>query len=122
MRNDSQRRLVQSMLDLADVRIGGDRPFDIEVNDPRLYSAVLGGGTLGLGEAYMNGWWDSPDVESFIAWGIRIEHREGSVRSPLFLQLSPASRPSRIISALSSFPRLSHAHLDRTTWKVLFPC
>ena len=60
MKNDTQRMLIQSMLDIAGVQIDGDRPFDIQVNDPRLYSAVLGGGTLGLGEAYMDGWWDCP--------------------------------------------------------------
>ncbi len=65
MKNDSQRRLVQGMLDLADVQIDGGRPFDIKVNDPRLYSAVLGGGTMGLGEAYMDGWWDCPALDQF---------------------------------------------------------
>ena len=65
MRSDTQQMLVQSMLDIAGVQIDGGRPFDIKVNDPRLYSAVLGGGTLGLGEAYMDGWWDCPALDQF---------------------------------------------------------
>ena len=65
MKNDAQRMLIQGMLDIAGVQIDGDRPFDIKVNDPRLYSAVLGGGTMGLGEAYMNGWWDCQALDQF---------------------------------------------------------
>jgi hypothetical protein len=58
----------------------------------------------------------------FLAWGLRIEHREGNVRTPIFLQLSPASRPSRIVAVMASFPHLSHAKVDRASWKAVFPC
>lgn len=40
------------------------------VHDWRLMEAVAARGDVGLGEAYMRGWWDSPDVEAFIAWAI----------------------------------------------------
>ncbi len=43
----------------------------LQVHDWRLLHAVKARGDVGLGEAYMNGWWDSPDVENFIAWSIR---------------------------------------------------
>lgn len=47
----------------ADIRIDGDRAWDVHVHDERLYQRVLAHGTLGLGEAYMDGWWDceAPD-------------------------------------------------------------
>ncbi len=67
MTADAQRKLIEEMLDIADVKIGGDRPFDITVNDPRLYAAVLGGGTMGLGDAYMDGWWDCQALDQFFA-------------------------------------------------------
>ena len=41
-----------------DVQIGGDRPWDIQVNDPRFYKRVMSEPSLGLGESYMDGWWD----------------------------------------------------------------
>jgi hypothetical protein len=58
----------------------------------------------------------------FLAWGLRIEHCEGTVRTPLFLRLPPTRRPSRVIAAMASLPRLAHAKVDRTAWKALFPC
>ncbi|MCG8461280.1 MAG: hypothetical protein MI919_33760, partial [Holophagales bacterium] len=59
---DSARRLVESLLERADIRVNGDRPWDIQVHEPRLFRRVLGQGSLGLGESYMEGWWDCEDL------------------------------------------------------------
>ena len=56
---------IKKLLALADVRVDGDRPWDIQVNDPRLYARVLTRGSLGLGEAYMDGWWDCEALDQF---------------------------------------------------------
>ena len=42
----------------------------VTVHDWRVVTAVASRGDVGLGEAYMQGWWDSPDIEAFIAWSI----------------------------------------------------
>ncbi len=42
----------------------------LEVHDWRVIDAVFARGDIGLGEAYMHHWWDSPDLEAFVAWGI----------------------------------------------------
>mgnify|MGYP000079259394 CR=1 FL=1 len=34
----------------------------IEVKNPAFYSRVLAGGSIAAAEAYMDGWWDSPDL------------------------------------------------------------
>lgn len=56
---------VQTILDHADIQIGGDRPGDIIVHDDRLYGRVLSGGSLALGESYMDGWWDVDQLDEF---------------------------------------------------------
>ncbi len=53
------------LLALADIEIGGSRPWDITVHDPRLYARVFSRGSLGLGEAYMDGWWDVERLDEF---------------------------------------------------------
>ncbi|MFO7839924.1 MAG: cyclopropane fatty acyl phospholipid synthase [Desulfosalsimonadaceae bacterium] len=50
--------LFVSLLSPADIRINGDRPWDIRVHHPGLYKRVLRDGSIGLGEGYMDGWWD----------------------------------------------------------------
>jgi cyclopropane-fatty-acyl-phospholipid synthase len=57
---------IEGLLNLAGVAIDGDAPTDMRVNDPRLYSRILAHGSLGLGEAYMDGWWDTGDLDGFL--------------------------------------------------------
>lgn len=51
------------LLESANVRFNGGRPWDIQVNDPELYVRVLRQGSLGLGESYMDGYWDSERLD-----------------------------------------------------------
>jgi cyclopropane-fatty-acyl-phospholipid synthase len=60
------RERTEALLAFADVRIGGDRPWDLRVHDDRLYARVLAEGSLGLGESYMDGWWDCDALDEFI--------------------------------------------------------
>jgi cyclopropane-fatty-acyl-phospholipid synthase len=59
--DEKQARLearIQKVLNPTDIRLNGDRPWDVKVNNPELYRRVMRAGTLGLGESYMDGWWD----------------------------------------------------------------
>lgn len=62
----SARTFVEELLKKADVAIGGSRPQDIVVHDERLFNRVIRYGSLGLGEAYMDGWWDANALDVFI--------------------------------------------------------
>ena len=57
---------IEGLLNLAGVAIDGNAPTDMRVHDPRLYSRILAHGSLGLGEAYMDGWWDTGDLDGFL--------------------------------------------------------
>jgi len=74
---DSQRCKVESILAAADIQIDGTRPWDLQVYDKRFYGRMLGEGTLGVGEAYMDGWWDCPALDQLIcrAARARLDHR-----------------------------------------------
>ncbi|MCB1746069.1 MAG: cyclopropane fatty acyl phospholipid synthase [Gammaproteobacteria bacterium] len=58
------------LLAAADIRVGGDRPWDMQVHDARLWRRLLLGGTVGLGEAYVDGWWDAARVDAFVAHAV----------------------------------------------------
>ncbi|MDP2665075.1 MAG: cyclopropane fatty acyl phospholipid synthase [bacterium] len=62
----SARTLCEGLLKKADVTIGGTRPQDITVHDERVFNRVIRYGTLGLGESYVDGWWDANSVDVFI--------------------------------------------------------
>ncbi len=67
---------IAHLLDKADITIGGSRPWDIQVHDPRLFGRVLTRGSLGLGEAYMDGWWDAEAIDEVVyrILAARIQH------------------------------------------------
>ena len=60
------RAHFEKLAEPADIRIDGDRPWDIEVHDERMFQRVLAHGTLGLGEAYMDGWWDCDQLDELV--------------------------------------------------------
>ena len=65
MKRSNVKTLVQQMLDPAGIQINGIRPWDIQVHHPRFYERVLSGGSLALGESYMDGWWDCEALDAF---------------------------------------------------------
>jgi cyclopropane-fatty-acyl-phospholipid synthase len=58
--------VVRQLLELANVEINGKNPWDIQVHDPRLYHRVLQESSLGLGESYMDGWWDCEALDELV--------------------------------------------------------
>jgi cyclopropane-fatty-acyl-phospholipid synthase len=56
------RELVTGLAARAGVTINGRGPCDLVVNDERFFERVARDGSLGLGESYMDGWWDTPDL------------------------------------------------------------
>ncbi|WP_449283960.1 cyclopropane fatty acyl phospholipid synthase [Luteimonas yanweni] len=60
------RERVHGLLAAADVRVGGDRPWDMQIHDTRLPARLLAGGSLALGESYVDGWWDTPSLDQLI--------------------------------------------------------
>ena len=60
------RRHFEKLVAPADIRLDGDRPWDVTVHDERLFQRVLAHGTLGLGEAYMDGWWDCEALDEMV--------------------------------------------------------
>src|SRR5215510_4079645 len=58
-----QRSIVEALLARADVRVGGQRPWDIRVHHDRFFRRVLANGDLGLGESYMDGDWSCDRVD-----------------------------------------------------------
>ena len=59
------KKALQSILAPADVCVNGHRPWDIRIHNTGFYERVLAGGSLALGESYMDGWWDCDALDQF---------------------------------------------------------
>jgi len=60
------KRIIEQFLAEAGIHINGPNMWDIQVLDERFYARVLKSGSLGLGEAYMEGWWNCARIDAFI--------------------------------------------------------
>jgi cyclopropane-fatty-acyl-phospholipid synthase len=66
-----ERELLSRLLAAADVVVDGPRPWDLQVHDERLWGRVLAHGSLGAGEAYMDGWWDAKRLDELLTRVLR---------------------------------------------------
>ncbi len=66
MSKDKYKDYIEKLFSHADVEINSNRPHDIIVHDERFYSRLISGGSLAMGESYMDEWWDSPKVDELI--------------------------------------------------------
>ena len=69
-----------ALLGEADIRVGGDRPWDMQIHHAKTADFILARGSLGLGESYMKGWWDCAQLDELIArlLAARLDQRAGS--------------------------------------------
>ena len=57
------RAKLEKLLEGTDIVFNGNNPWDINVYNSNLYERILTQGSVGLGEAYMDGWWDSNQLD-----------------------------------------------------------
>lgn len=58
VKNSTAKEVIQSWMEAIDVKPNGNRPWDIHIHNEKFYSRVLNQGSLGMGESYMDKWWD----------------------------------------------------------------
>ena len=81
------------------VRLNGANSCDIQVHNREFYRRVLAHGSLGLGESYMEGWWDCEDLDGMVyrlLSGSLEEHQTWDLRlAALRARLFNMQHPSR---------------------------
>lgn len=69
-------RAIGELLAEAGIRINGDAPWDMRVFDDEAYRRILSRGSLGLGEAYMDGLWEAERLDEFFYRLLRCDLNE----------------------------------------------
>ncbi len=65
MKTDRFKDTSEKMLALAGISINGNNPWDIKVHNEQFYRRVITQGSLGLGESYMEEWWECEKLDEF---------------------------------------------------------
>ena len=66
MKNDKYKRLAEKLLSMAEIQINGTHQWDVRVHDERFYKRAITEVELGIGESYMDGWWDADKLDELI--------------------------------------------------------
>jgi cyclopropane-fatty-acyl-phospholipid synthase len=56
---------IERLLAAAGIRLNGPDPWDMQVRNERVYARILAHGSLGLGEAFLDGDWDCVQMDEF---------------------------------------------------------
>ncbi len=66
MRGSSAQRRIEGLLTQAGLAIGGPQASDPQIHNEHFFHRVIAHGSLGLGESYMDGWWNADDLDGFL--------------------------------------------------------
>lgn len=84
MKSTLPETLLSETMEKADVCFNGNRPWDIRIHNPLFFRRVFSGGSLALGESYVDGWWDCDALDQFFDHVMRArldETAKGSLRA-----------------------------------------
>ncbi len=65
MNSQNAKQHVTKLLSISGIHINGSDPWDIKVHNDHFYERALTGGSLALGESYMEKWWDCDRLDEF---------------------------------------------------------
>jgi cyclopropane-fatty-acyl-phospholipid synthase len=71
--NNKYKKITEDILELAGIHINGSNTWDIQVHNDEFYRRAITEGELGVGESYMDAWWDVENVDEFIYKIIRAQ-------------------------------------------------
>lgn len=118
------RLTVEHVLSCAGIAVNGDASWDVRVHDNRFYSRVLAEGTLGLGESYMDGWWDCDRLDELVCRTLRrdLDDRILGWRNTIFLiwmRLRNLQTPPRASQVAERHYDLSNDFFSRMLGKTM---
>jgi cyclopropane-fatty-acyl-phospholipid synthase len=113
-------KTIRKLLETAGITVNGEHPWDIQVHDERFYQRVLRDASLGLGEAYMDGWWDCEAIDAFINRVLRADLRKKVEKNlRLAWEVLRAKLFNRQSSARSTEVAKSHYNLGNDLFKAM---
>lgn len=80
----NKESFVNDLLEEVGIKINGPNPWDPQFHDPATWTRLFAEGSLGFGEAYMDGLWDCADLAEFFS---RVVSARIQTRIPVTMNL-----------------------------------
>lgn len=105
------KETAEEILSLAGIEINGKHPWDIHVHNDNFYRRVLAQGSLGLGESYMDAWWDCDKLDQFFYRVLRADLEDKVKQNWKLLVSALAARILNLQSKRRAF-QIGEKHYD----------
>lgn len=79
------KQKAAGILDQAEITLNGTADHDITIHNDDTYQRVLTQGSLGFGESYVEGWWDTPRLDKVIDRLYRSAATQAHTNIPQFI-------------------------------------
>lgn len=63
----NRKTIITNLLSTAGITVNGTDAWDIKIHNDKFYNRALSGGSIGLGETYMDKWWDCERLDEFFS-------------------------------------------------------
>ena len=117
------QNFLASNLAEVDIKLGGDRPWDVRVHDSRTYGRIVRQGSLGLGESFMDGWWECDQLGEMLTRALTLPALEALAhRGTLKMRLVRLlTNPQTIRKSKKEVGRTHYVHRNRFYQLMLDP-
>ncbi|HVY72833.1 MAG TPA: class I SAM-dependent methyltransferase [Candidatus Paceibacterota bacterium] len=106
------KSILTALFRRADIIPDGGRPWDPQIYDDRFYRGVALRGAVGLGDAFIEGWWGCTDIEGFL---LRIVQSRAYRHFPRFDRLWRKLRFGVLdVQTLERSKKVARVHYDES--------
>lgn len=103
--------LVREIFDEAGVGVRGEKPGDLDVKNPEFYGRLLRDASIGLGESYMDEWWECERLDLFIEKLLRVDVKK-KIQGSLRLKLLTLQAVVTNMQSHARAKQVAEAHYD----------
>lgn len=79
------KKIGEEIFALAGIQVNGSNPWDIQILNEDFFERAITGGELGVGESYMDAWWNVKNLDEFMYRILRAQLNEKIQRKYLIL-------------------------------------
>lgn len=119
MPSQNAKKHITDLLSFAGITINGTNPGDIQVHSENFYKKVLTGGTLALGETYMEKWWDCEHLDEFFTHVLKANLENRIKKNPRLVVEILFSKIFNLQKKSDVFSNVKHYDLDNELFKKM---
>lgn len=114
------RQIICDLFSEAGISVNGNEAHDIRVHNEKLFPLLIANAQLGLGESYMDGWWDCNALDEFTNKILRANlNNKVSKNLKLVIQILGTKIINRQRKALSKKPGVRHYSLGNELYEAM---